>query len=179
MSWIVTMSGREVDLINPDPKTIWIMDLIYAISQLNRFTGHTKEPYTVLQHSLQCQRYAEDKEWSKEAQLACLCHDLHEGIIGDISTPMKRAVPEIAAVEKRVEAAVHKSLGLTEIMQKHESQVKQADLAMLLLERKLLLPPVTRLWEVDAMGLDAPMMFAKLAGDPIRNFVNTYFTLCI
>lgn len=51
---IETRSGLFVDLVNPDPATITIQDIAWAISRMPRYVGHTTStiPYTIGQHSI-------------------------------------------------------------------------------------------------------------------------------
>lgn len=51
---IETMTGKFVDLVNPDPATIDIRDIAWAISRMPRYVGHTVTavPYTIGQHSI-------------------------------------------------------------------------------------------------------------------------------
>lgn len=49
-----TVTGRLVDVINPDPSTIDITDIAWALSRMPRFAGHTISiiPYNVASHSI-------------------------------------------------------------------------------------------------------------------------------
>jgi hypothetical protein len=49
-----TVSGRYVDVVNPDPRTIVISDIAWSLSRQARFAGHTssEEIWSVAQHSL-------------------------------------------------------------------------------------------------------------------------------
>lgn len=49
-----TASGRYVDVVTPDPTTIFIDDIAWALSRQARFAGHTLSPivWSVGQHSL-------------------------------------------------------------------------------------------------------------------------------
>lgn len=51
---IETMTGKFVDLVNPDPATIDIKDIAWALSRMPRYVGHTISavPYTIGQHSI-------------------------------------------------------------------------------------------------------------------------------
>jgi 5'-deoxynucleotidase YfbR-like HD superfamily hydrolase len=178
MTWIVTSSGREIDLLNPDPTNIVLRDLVRAVGNINRFTGHTVRPYSVLEHSLNCADYARIQGWSSTVVFACLCHDLHEGLIGDISTPVKLAVPEIRTFEKHIEHVVHHRLGIAEIMEEHAEQVKQADLALLLWERDRLLKhtspwPAEQLVTVPYTGEMRPRSYENA----LEEFYNLAFDL--
>lgn len=53
-SSIETMTGKFVDLVNPDPATIDIRDIAWATSRVPRYVGHTISalPYTIAQHSI-------------------------------------------------------------------------------------------------------------------------------
>jgi hypothetical protein len=85
-------------------------------------------------------------EWSAGVQLACLMHDCHEAYIGDISTPVKLMVPEIKVFEHRVEVAFHRAMGIVQVMTVHAPNVKQADVALLLAEKKAMIPNTSRPW---------------------------------
>ena len=51
---IETVSGRFVDLVDPDPSTIDIHDIAWALSRMPRYVGHTVStlPYSIAQHSV-------------------------------------------------------------------------------------------------------------------------------
>ena len=46
---IETMTGKFVDLVNPDPATIDVRDIAWATSRMPRYVGHTISalPYTI------------------------------------------------------------------------------------------------------------------------------------
>lgn len=83
-SWIQTRSGLRVDLLDPQPEQIDILDIAYSLSMLCRWNGHTNIYYSVAQHSVLCSMYA-----SAEFALPCLMHDAAEAYIGDIARPLK------------------------------------------------------------------------------------------
>lgn len=45
-------SGRHFHILTPGQDEIHITDIAWALSHLNRFTGHTRIPYSVLDHSI-------------------------------------------------------------------------------------------------------------------------------
>ena len=53
---IVTISGRKVYPFAPHADQIDPMDIAHSLSLLNRFNGHTSQPYSVGQHSPFCGR---------------------------------------------------------------------------------------------------------------------------
>lgn len=83
--WIFTASGQRYFPTNPRPEEIHIEDIAHALSQINRYTGHTVRPISVAQHSVLCARHA-----SPEVALEALLHDAAEAYLGDLSRPVKQ-----------------------------------------------------------------------------------------
>ena len=52
MTWILTQSGQQFDLLRPTASMIKPVDIAHALSRLCRFNGHTRAHYSVAQHSL-------------------------------------------------------------------------------------------------------------------------------
>ncbi len=50
--WIQTYSGYKFDFVNLDTNVICIRDIVHALSNICRYTGHTNEFYSVAQHSV-------------------------------------------------------------------------------------------------------------------------------
>jgi 5'-deoxynucleotidase YfbR-like HD superfamily hydrolase len=130
MSTLETVSGRKINITNPDPTTIVIEDIAWALSRLPRFSGHSIPyvPYSVAQH---CIQVAEDlKEYGPRVQLLGLLHDAAEAYINDLPSPVKH-IPEIHAVIKKLEDslmdAIYKSLGIAQPTPAEEQLVKIAD----------------------------------------------------
>lgn len=88
---ITTHTGREVQPLSPDPNTIDIYDIAHALSNQCRFTGHTKEFYSVAQHSVLVGRNLERK-YGRDSGLPLwgLLHDASEAYLADIARPVKR-----------------------------------------------------------------------------------------
>ena len=130
MAKLETVSGRKIDVSNPDPATIEITDIAWALSRMPRFSGHSIPyvPYSVAQH---CIRVAEDlKEAGPRIQLLGLLHDAAEAYINDLPSPVKH-IPEIHAVIKKLEdnllLAVYKAIGIDPITPDEELIVKSSD----------------------------------------------------
>ena len=51
-AWIETYSGKRFYILDPRPQDVDIVDIAHALSLLTRFTGHTREFYSVAQHSV-------------------------------------------------------------------------------------------------------------------------------
>lgn len=145
-----------------------VKSMAHALSQINRFTGHTIRPYNVAEHSLLVCEIARNQPYFNDLSvkeqgalmLACLVHDLHEALVGDVPTPIKRMLGEAwYEFEDEVELAVLNFLGLTELTGEWRDRVKHCDLLALATEKRDLLPGCseghTRGWSV-LEGIEAP-----------------------
>ena len=82
-----TLSGRTITLPRPEKGQIDVAELAEAVAKLCRFSGHTSRFYSVAEHSLHVTNYL-----PPHLKIYGLLHDLHEGILGDITTPIKQAL---------------------------------------------------------------------------------------
>ncbi|MCJ7828129.1 MAG: hypothetical protein MUP81_00115 [Dehalococcoidia bacterium] len=93
-TWIQTVSGKRVDLVNPDPDTIDILDIAHALSQICRYTGHCNKFYSVAEHSIRVAQIV-----PPELRLHALLHDTSEAYLQDISRPLKNLLPSYRLLE--------------------------------------------------------------------------------
>lgn len=139
--WMITITAREHHLsgarVQENP--IDIYDIAWSLSQINRFTGHAKRPYSVAEHSLLVADLARHDGKSALVQLACLVHDAHEAYAGDISTPAKNAIGLSWAAFEHLQAdRVRRALGVHEAFLTHARLVRHFDLVALATERQQL-----------------------------------------
>lgn len=128
MSFIQTHTGVDFPLDQVCPEIISIVDIAQALSQICRFTGHTKRFYSVAQHSVLAASIA-----PAGFELEALMHDAHEAYTGDVAQPLKMMLPDYRAIEDRIERAVRKEFGLPPQM---SPDVKRVDMMMLAWERR-------------------------------------------
>lgn len=140
---ICTVTGNYFDFEYPERSTFNINDIAHALAHICRFTGHTREFYSVAQHSILV-----SDQLPKELQLAGLLHDAAEAFIGDVSSPLKRMLPDYKAVERRVEHAIFNRFGVRREMYENKAQIKAADLTLLATERRDLMPDMGDQWEM-------------------------------
>lgn len=144
-SWFSTASGQRFYPWQPDPSRIFLADIAHALSQLNRWGGHTRVPYSVAQHS-----YHVSRMLPPEKRLWGLLHDATEAYMGgDIVSPIKRHVPDLMALERGIASAICVRFGLPEGALE-DPEVKDADLNMLAWEYRDLMPQ-------DKAGVPPPM----------------------
>lgn len=107
--WIQTYSGVVLYPLDPRPEEILIEDIAHALSNTPRFTGHTKQFYSVAQHSVLVSYRVPD-----EMALRGLLHDASEAYINDIARPTKRMpfMHEYREIEKNLQAAIYKKFGI-------------------------------------------------------------------
>ena len=160
MTWIQTFTGKAFDLLDPKPEMVCIEDIAHHLALINRFTGATREPYSVAQHSVLC-------SWivPPELALTALLHDAPEAYVADVSRPMKEAMRDVASDERyeqgltaygvpshydRVSERIERAIGLRfgiELVDL-DPRVKHADLVMLATERVHLHGSQQRDWDL-------------------------------
>lgn len=102
MSWIQTYTGKQFDLVSPDPTLVDIDDIAHALSMTCRFGGHTRQFYSVAEHSMLVSAAVPPQH----AFLALL-HDAAEAYIGDLVRPFKLLLcPQVQEIESRIQAAI-------------------------------------------------------------------------
>lgn len=155
MSWIQTYTGRAFDLFDPEPEQICIEDIAHALSNICRYTGHSKWHYSVAQHCvLMSERVA------PEHALYALLHDAPEAYVNDLARPLKRSLvlEGYVEVEERVTKTVFKALGFSPTEEDLKA-IAEADLRMLGTEWRQLFGPPPRKWPFD--GEPYPMVLLK------------------
>lgn len=130
MNTLETVSGRKINVTNPDPSTIEITDIAWALSRMPRFSGHSIPyvPYSVAQHCIQVAN--ELAPHGPKIQFYGLLHDAAEAYINDLPSPVKH-IPEIHAVISKLEdklmLTIYEALGITPPTEEEEKIVKVAD----------------------------------------------------
>lgn len=163
-SCITTASGKFFDILKPEEYDFDIEEIATALSNLCRYTGHVNRFYSVAEHSVLVSRIVPDK-----LALAGLLHDASEAYLGDVSSPLKKLLPEYRAIEERVHNAIATKFGLGDDLS-HPS-VHEADKRMYWQERQSVADNGIRdkLWhqdlratrKVEAMGM-SPMMARRM-----------------
>lgn len=132
-AWQRMLSGRRLDLLDPSPIDIEIVDIAHGLARVSRWNGQTKGiyPMSVAQHSVVVERLVSrnapklDRRW----RLAALLHDAPEYVIGDMITPFKYALGGIyREIEDRLSVAIHIRFGLPATLSEPVTRaIKRAD----------------------------------------------------
>lgn len=134
-NWIQTYTGKKFYPADPSVEDIDIEDIAHALSNMCRFTGHTKEFYSVAQHSVLASWICEegDRMWA-------LLHDASEAYLTDVAKPIKPILVGYDHIEDRLMSAICERFGLPK---DQPASVKIADMIMLATEQRDLLcsPP--------------------------------------
>jgi hypothetical protein len=153
--WIQTHSGIAFDLEHPTVEMVNPDDIAHALARINRFSGHTREPYSVAQHSVYVARAV--ARYSPKLGLAALLHDAHEAYIGDITSPVCALLSSQGARIKELKHRINCVVALRfeiDLGALDCKLVRSADARMLATEARCLLAPPPRSWGLDAEPYD-------------------------
>ena len=141
-SSISTVSGRFFDIPAPDQYQYDIDEIATALSNICRYTGHVEKFYSVAEHSVLVSRLVPER-----LALAGLLHDASEAFVGDVSSPLKKLLPEYREIEDRVQHAIARWF---DVPYPFPHEVHEADKRMYWNERTNVAPgPKDTLWHTE------------------------------
>lgn len=106
---ILTHTKRRVNILDPDPDTIVVDDIVHHLAHECRFAGACGTFYSVAQHSQIVAAMVENE--NRDAALYGLLHDAHEYLLKDVPHPLKTLLqPEYGELEQRLQAAIYQAL---------------------------------------------------------------------
>lgn len=85
---MITWTGENVNLREPEKGSINIRDIAHALSNICRYGGHC-EFYSVAEHCVLLSRYAQQLHSPGRLPLLLLLHDAAEAYLGDTVAPDK------------------------------------------------------------------------------------------
>lgn len=144
-----TYTGKLIDLQKFTVDDVRLPDIAHALACINRYTGHTKVPYSVAQHSVMVSRLCGD-----EHALWGLMHDASEAYLGDVARPLKVMLPQYVTLEHSVQRAIAQAFGLSWPI---PPAVKVADNRALIAEKRVLMT-VEHDWGIEAEPVSAPIV---------------------
>lgn len=130
-----TATDGVIDLSYPHYDSINVLDIAWALSQINRFYGHAIRPYSVAEHSLLVCDILAREGADVHCQLAGLMHDAHEAYCNDLHPWTKKILgwawtnhEEMLARTVRTACTLQVAWGL------HQETVTRADKTALAIE---------------------------------------------
>lgn len=166
------MSGCTVNLLNPDPDTISLLDIAHNLARINRFNGATKIPYSVADHSVWV-----SKAVPEEHALAGLLHDASEAYLGDIVAPLKPLLRDYCYLEERFDRTISDVFGVG-VGRLTPHEVRKADKAAALLEMFAVGHPAYEEYQVEIQNLDGSLRHQPIVPrspeQAAENFINRF-----
>lgn len=138
-NYINTFSNINFYPFDPHEEDIKIEDIAHALSLVCRFNGHCSNFYSVAQHCINCANEAKLLSYSPKLQLACLLHDASEAYIADITSPVKKNLPEYIKLEAILQKAIDSKYHLSDLTTEDFTLIKKIDVLMLDYECSVLL----------------------------------------
>lgn len=138
-AWQRMLSGRRLDILDPDSGDIALDDIAHGLARVARWNGQTRGPQilSVAQHSILVEALVAHiaPETDQSGKLTALLHDAPEYVVGDLISPFKAFVGETyRSVEKRLFAAILRRFGLAAPSAGLLALIKRADRAAARLE---------------------------------------------
>jgi hypothetical protein len=147
--FIQTYTGKQFWPLDPRPDDVDIHDIAHALSSICRFNGHTRQFYSVAEHSVFVALYA-----PIEHRVAALLHDASEAYLCDLPRPIKNCVTGYAEAEHKVMAVIAEKFGFTLPL---PEIVKSLDTRILLDEREAFMVPTDHDWGFNVEPLGAQL----------------------
>lgn len=183
-SFIVTASGGSFSLRNPNPRDVELLDITIALSHQCRWSGHTRDHYSVAEHSLRVADVVRDRlkqrgrprRESVVPELQGLLHDASEAYLVDVPRPIKPLLQGYREIEDRVHAAICFRFGLPVEL---PEVVHEADGVLLLTEARDLFdkhPPESELPSMFGDALPTKIIPRKINAVQLL-FVERFYAL--
>ncbi len=165
-TWIQTHMNRKVTPLCPDPETLCIEDIVHALSNVCRYTGHVSRFYSVAQHCVLVSwlltelKHEGGMRPGKQTLLEGLMHDASEAYLVDVPSPLKPHFPGYLEAEARLEYAVALKFGLphpmTPLVKLADKMALMAEVPILMGEGGYLAERLTNFIKPETDGLLSP-----------------------
>lgn len=175
-NWIQNGSGGGYDF----DKKSWVgrfdlyEDVVRSLASINRMKGSTPvfapgRGWAVAIHSVACQRVAHKLKLGPNVEMALLRHDQHEAVIGDIPTPVAKAIDykkiEALKTEVQSELDLREEILWEATPAQNVNIIRLIDTAALHVERKLFMAPECQPWSYpEPSAMYAQPMYDVILG---------------
>ena len=166
MSYILTVTGKHFDPVEPEEYLIDIHDIAHALSMICRANGHFPIFYSVAQHSIACAEEAIERGLSGEIILGCLLHDASEAYLSDVTRPVKKDLPYYLNVEEKLQNLIWKHFIGRDLTEDEKKTIFEIDDQMLSMEFHQLMPEgVDDSWKQLKRGVICEYMLSEEVKD--------------
>lgn len=155
---VETYTGGAVDLFDPDPADVQLLDIAAGLAHVCRFGGHCRAFYSVAHHSIHVSQELPGD--SPRLQLLGLLHDAGEAYVGDIPRPLKAEFEQFERIEDGILEVVWESVGIEPPTDEEWARVMAAD-------DRLLAYEATNLLEDGGWADSSPELGYELQSDSI------------
>ena len=155
-AWIQVYTGGKFHPLAPKVSEVHLVDIAHALAMKCRFSGHTRDFYSVAQHSVLVAREHQKRYPGYLIGTAtALLHDADEAYFPDVASPIKCFLPEFKKYADPVSNAVMRRFDLLpkKIWQMTWANIKDIDTSILFDERKEQLGPPPGDWGFNAEPL--------------------------
>jgi hypothetical protein len=170
-----TLSGKFVNLANPQADQLDMSDIASALGNICRFNGHTRRFYSVAEHSVHVARLLPDRR----VALFGLLHDASEAYLGDVNPALKRLLPQYITLEEKFQDAICSKFarGVPSVFERR--MIKLSDVHMLASEAADIMPSKGRGWRIlDEVRDLAPVKLQYWSPPEATSmFMKTFITL--
>lgn len=137
-------NGRLVDVFDLQPEDIIPKNFIHALALINRYTGATKRPFSVAEHTYTMYCYNVSKlhsfvgslELHRNVNKAILLHDWTEALFNDIAGPVKKHLITYKKYEHEAALRIFSHYGVP--IEYEKTHVKPIDIAIRVDEKRYL-----------------------------------------
>lgn len=127
---LLTYCGHKIDPFKMGPDDVCLEDIAHALSLLCRYGGHTKELFSVAEHSILVALRVWLDTYSLEVTRYALLHDATEAYVQDLISPVKSRLKGYRILEKKVAKAIdtHFKFRVTsagkKLVKKHDVEIR-------------------------------------------------------
>lgn len=128
-----TYSGIAWDIMHPKAENVLACDIVAPLERTWRFGASMVECWTVADHSVLVAELV-----GHVAKPYALLHDAHEAYLGDITTPVAKAIasPHLESLKMMHDKVIFEAFGLAWPTEYILAEIKLADAVALVLEKE-------------------------------------------
>lgn len=172
--WMQLGGGRIFHPLDPSADEVNIDDIATSLSRIIRYNGHSDIWVVVAQHCCNCVTLARADGHNNRFLYALLLHDAAEAYVGDMTRPLKCALPEFKRLELNVYEVIEEAL---EIPKVSEDVIKHYDNLAWAWEKRDFFYSAREWPFTPELADDLPQLFQWNHGLARSKFLEEYYRL--